>query len=359
MNNENNFKINRLNKQNEMEIFYDYDYGDLIVLAKKYNWPKFRVKQLLEWQAKSIQSTSEMTNISKDMQAILEQEMIWPALKIIKIERSKIEPVNKYLFELHDGNIIETVSMHYNYGHSVCLTTQVGYKMGCSFCASAKLGFQRNLTAGEMLAQLTMIAHTEQTHVSHAVLMGIGEALDNYDQTIKFLRRLRSEHGFTLSMRNVTLSTCGLVPEIIKLADEDLPITLAISLHSAEQNTRNILMPIAKRYPIEDIVAAADYYFTKTGRRITYEYTLFDKINDQPIHAEQLAKLLKGKSVHVNLIPANEVAESIWSRSEKGTIEKFLRILRENKINATIRYSAGQDITAACGQLRRQNAQSS
>ncbi|NLJ70103.1 MAG: 23S rRNA (adenine(2503)-C(2))-methyltransferase RlmN [Clostridiaceae bacterium] len=344
-----------MNKQSTLKIFYDYDYEDLIILAEKYNWPKFRVKQLLEWQAKSIQSTSEMTNISKDMRSALEQEMIWPPLKIVKVEHSKAEPVNKYLFELYDGNIIETVSMYYNYGHSVCLTTQVGCKMGCGFCASAKLGFQRNLTAGEMLAQITMIAHTEQSHVSHAVLMGIGEALDNYDHTITFLRRLRSEYGYTMSMRNITLSTCGLVPEIKKLANENLPITLAISLHSADQDTRNILMPIAKHYPIHEIIKAADYYFSKTGRRVTYEYTLFDKINDQPLHAEQLVRLLKGKSIHVNLIPANEVAESIWSRSESSAIEKFLQILRENKINATIRYSAGQDITAACGQLRRQS----
>ncbi|HHT23927.1 MAG TPA: 23S rRNA (adenine(2503)-C(2))-methyltransferase RlmN [Clostridiaceae bacterium] len=346
-----------MNEQNKRKIFYDYDYADLIVLAEKYNWPKFRVKQLLEWQAKSVQSTSEMTNISKDLRTLLDLEMTWPALKIFKVEHSKIEPVNKYLFQLHDGNIIETVSMHYNYGHSVCLTTQVGCKMGCSFCASAMLGFQRNLTAGEMLAQITMIAHTEKMHVSHAVLMGIGEALDNYDQTIKFLHRLRSEHGFTLSMRNITLSTCGLVPEIKKLANEKLPVTLAISLHSADQNTRNTLMPIAKHYPIEEIVAAADYYFSKTGRRVTYEYTLFDKINDQPLHAEQLAKLLRGKPVHVNLIPANEVDGSKWSSSKKGAIEKFLQILRNNEINATIRYSVGQDITAACGQLRRQSIQ--
>ncbi|MGB4609959.1 MAG: 23S rRNA (adenine(2503)-C(2))-methyltransferase RlmN [Saccharofermentanales bacterium] len=344
-----------MDEQSKLNYFYDYDYNELIALAGKYNWPKFRIKQLLEWQAKSVQSTSEMTNIPKDMRVLLEQEMIWPALRIVKIERSKIEPVNKYLFELSDGNIIETVSMHYNYGHSVCLTTQVGCKMGCRFCASAKPGFQRNLSAGEMLAQITMIAHTEQSHVSHAVLMGIGEALDNYDQTLKFLKRLRSEYGYTMSMRNITLSTCGLVPQIKQLAHEDLPITLAISLHSADQDTRNLLMPIAEHYPIQEIIEAADYYFAQTGRRVTYEYTLFNKLNDRPVHAEQLSGLLKGKPVHVNLIPANEVPESIWTRPEKGVIEEFLQILRKNKINATIRYSAGQDITAACGQLRRQS----
>ncbi|MGI6580008.1 MAG: 23S rRNA (adenine(2503)-C(2))-methyltransferase RlmN [Saccharofermentanales bacterium] len=344
-----------MDEQSKLNNFYDYDYNELIALAGKYNWPKFRIKQLLEWQAKSVQSTSEMTNIPKDMRVLLEQEMIWPALRIVKIERSKIEPVNKYLFELSDGNIIETVSMHYNYGHSVCLTTQVGCKMGCRFCASAKPGFQRNLSAGEMLAQITMIAHTEQSHVSHAVLMGIGEALDNYDQTLKFLKRLRSEYGYTMSMRNITLSTCGLVPQIKQLAHEDLPITLAISLHSADQDTRNLLMPIAEHYPIQEIIEAADYYFAQTGRRVTYEYTLFNKLNDRPVHAEQLSGLLKGKPVHVNLIPANEVPESIWTRPEKGVIEEFLQILRKNKINATIRYSAGQDITAACGQLRRQS----
>ncbi|MDI9489930.1 MAG: 23S rRNA (adenine(2503)-C(2))-methyltransferase RlmN [Saccharofermentanales bacterium] len=342
------------NNQKLKKIFYDFDRADFTEFAAKYNWQKFRVNQLLEWQEKSVQSTAEMTNLSKEMRQILEQEMFWPALKIIKIEHSHLEPVNKYLFELQDGNRIETVSMHYDYGHSVCLTTQVGCKMGCDFCASAKLGFIRNLSAGEMLAQITMISREEKSRVSHAVLMGIGEPLDNYLETVKFLRNLRSEDGYSMSMRNITISTCGLVPQIRKLAEENLPITLAISLHAADQAVREKLMLIAKRYPVQEIIEAADYYFAKTGRRVTYEYTLFDKINDQREHAEQLVELLKGKPVHINLIPANEVPGSIWTRSSTIAIQNFLKILQKNKLNATVRYSAGQDITAACGQLRRQ-----
>ncbi|NLZ70983.1 MAG: 23S rRNA (adenine(2503)-C(2))-methyltransferase RlmN [Clostridiaceae bacterium] len=346
-----------INKHKDLKkIFYDYDRTALTVLSQKYNWPRFRIDQLLEWQEKNIVSVDEMTNISKQIREQLQKEMIWPPLEIVQIETSKKEPVKKYLFKLQDGNLIETVSMHYSYGHSVCLSTQVGCRMGCHFCASAKLGLNRNLTAGEMLAQIALIAHEEKSRISHVVLMGIGEALDNYEESILFLNRLRSKDGITISLRNVTLSTCGLVPQIKKLAHESLPITLAISLHSANQEVRNTLMPIAKHYPIKDIISAADYYFEKTGRRVTYEYTLFKDINDMPEEAEKLANLLKHKNVHVNLIPANEIPDSDWTKLDMKNINQFQEILLKHHINSTIRHSAGQDITAACGQLRRQNA---
>lgn len=336
-----------------IKTFYDYDETDFTLLAKRYDWPKYRVDQLLQWQEKYIQSVDEMTNISKSMREILAAEIYWPALKIVTIEKSESEPVRKYLFALQDGNTIETVAMHYSYGFSVCLTTQVGCRMGCHFCASSKLGLIRHLTAGEMLAQVAMIAHLEHERVSHLVLMGIGEALDNYEQTILFLRRLRASKGITISLRNVTLSTCGLVPQIKALADENLPITLAISLHSANQDVRNKLMPIGKHFTIREIIEAADYYFAGTGRRVTYEYTLFKGINDQEKDAKQLAELLRGRHAHVNLIPANEIPDSEWTRPLDSDILQFQKILSENQINATIRYSAGQDISAACGQLRR------
>lgn len=336
------------------KIFYDYNRADFEELAKKYKWPKFRVDQLLGWQEKYVQSVDQLTNISKNMRMKLAEEMHWPPLNIVDIERSKNEPVNKYLFGLQDGNIIETVSMHYDYGHSICLTTQVGCRMGCHFCASAKLGLKRNLSAGEMMAQIAMIADIEQSRISHAVLMGIGEALDNYDETIRFLRMLRAEDGITISLRNITLSTCGLVPKIKELAKEGLPVTLAISLHSPEQETRNVLMPISKHYPIDEIIEAADYYLRETGRRVTYEYTLFKDVNDSKEQAEKLSELLKGKHSHVNLIPANAIPYSPWTRSKAEDIEQFRSILEKNQINVTVRYSAGQDITAACGQLRRQ-----
>ncbi len=340
---------------NFTKTFYDYDFESMRQLAEKYHWQNYRIKQLLEWQGKYIQSVDEMTNISKDMRGILAREMYWPPLKIVKVEESVKEPVKKYLLALQDENLIETVAMHYPYGFSVCLTTQAGCRMGCRFCASAKLGLKRHLSAGEMLAQVALIAHAEKARVSHLVLMGIGEALDNYDQTILFLKRLRTEEGITISLRNVTLSTCGLVPQIRALAEENLPITLAISLHSADQQTRNQLMPIGRHYSIQDIVAAADYYFEKTGRRVTYEYALFKNVNDQHKDAEKLAALLKGKHAHVNLIPANEIPDSDWTRPDKTNIDRFQKILQAHQINATVRYSAGQDISAACGQLRRQN----
>ncbi|HZJ68413.1 MAG TPA: 23S rRNA (adenine(2503)-C(2))-methyltransferase RlmN [Candidatus Eisenbacteria bacterium] len=339
------------------KIFYDYDRTDFIKLTKKYGWPKFRVDQLLDWQAKYIQDADQMTNLSKVMRKQLKEEMHWPPIEIVKVEHSQTESVSKYLFALQDGHIIETVSMHYDYGHSVCLTTQVGCRMGCHFCASAKLGFKRNLTAGEMMAQIAVIANLEESRVSHAVLMGIGEALDNYDETIRFLRMLRSDDGITISLRNITLSTCGLVPQIKKLADEALPVTLAISLHSPDQDIRNEFMPISKHYPIDQILEAADYYFKKTGRRVTYEYTLFKDVNDSKEQAERLSALLRSRHSHVNLIPANPIPDSPWTRSRKEEIEEFRSVLEKNQINVTIRYSAGQDITAACGQLRRQTTQ--
>ncbi len=344
-----------MQQSNDLQkIFYDYTREDFEQLAEKFNWPNFRVNQLLDWQEKYIQNVDEMTNISKAMRKTIAQEMYWPPIKVMKTENSLNEPVKKYLFELQDGNLIETVSMHYDYGHSVCLTTQVGCRMGCHFCASAKLGLKRHLSAGEMMAQLAMIAHLEKSRVSHIVLMGIGEALDNYEQTIRFLKMLRAEGGITISLRNVTLSTCGLVPQIKKLAKENLPITLAISLHSADQNVRNSLMPISKTYSIAELILAADEYFKETGRRVTYEYTLFKGINDQKKDAEKLVNLLKSSHAHINLIPANEIPDSAWTRPDQTDIEQFQAILSRSGLNATIRYSAGQDITAACGQLRRQ-----
>ncbi|NLJ94950.1 MAG: 23S rRNA (adenine(2503)-C(2))-methyltransferase RlmN [Clostridiaceae bacterium] len=342
--------------KNLRKTFYDFDRESFDQLAEKYKWPSFRVDQLIGWQEKHIQSVDEMTNISIKMREQLKEEMHWPPIKIVQVETSEKEPVKKYLLQLQDGNIIETVSMHYNYGHSICLTMQVGCRMGCHFCASAKLGLNRNLTAGEMLAQIAIIAYAEKSRISHAVLMGIGEGLDNYDETITFLQRLRSDDGISMSLRNVTLSTCGLAPEIKRLAHENLPVTLAISLHSSNQDTRNKLMPIAKHYTIPEIISAGDYYFKVTGRRVTYEYTLFKDVNDHPQEAENLANLLKNKNVHVNLIPANEISGSDWTRPDQKTIDKFQEVLLKNQINSTIRFSAGQDITAACGQLRRQNA---
>lgn len=340
------------------KIFYDYDRQDLAELAKSYHWPAFRLDQLLDWQAKAALELDQLSNIPKSMRDQLGEVMSWPAIRPVKVEKSQAEPVNKYLFALSDGNLIETVSMHYSYGHSICLTSQVGCRMGCHFCASAALGLKRNLSSGEMLAQIAAVSRLEQSRVSHLVLMGIGEPLDNYKELVQFLQRLRSDDGLKISMRNITISTCGLVPAIKELAGENLPVTLAISLHAPDQATRNLLMPIARHYPIAEIIEAADYYQARTGRRVSYEYTLFAGLNDRPDQAKALAKLLAKHKVHINLIPANKVPGSPWTRPQEATIKNFQKILQDHGLNATIRYSAGQDITAACGQLRRQNQNS-
>ena len=274
-------------------------------------------------------------------------------MKIFKRFESKIDYTKKYLFSLQDDNIIESVAMEYKHGTTVCISTQVGCKMGCSFCASTKDGLIRNLTAAEMLNQIYMIENDLDKTITNIVLMGSGEPLDNYKNTVKFLKMIHDEMGHNISYRNITISTCGIVPKIYDLANEKIPVTLSVSLHSAFDKERNKIMPIANKYSIAEIIEACKYYDTINNRRITFEYTLIDGVNDRKQDIEELSRLLRDINSHVNLIPLNPIEEYQQDRSTKSNIDNFEKGLIKNNIDVTVRREMGSDISASCGQLRR------
>lgn len=274
-------------------------------------------------------------------------------IKLFEKFSSKIDATNKYLFILEDNNIIESVAMKYKHGITVCISSQVGCKMGCSFCASTKEGLVRDLSPAEMLNQIYMIERDLDVDISNIVLMGSGEPLDNYDNTLKFLSIIHHEKGHNISYRNITVSTCGIVPRIYDLAKENIPITLSISLHSAFNEERKKIMPIANKYSIKELIEACKHYENKTNRRITFEYTLIDNVNDRVEDARELAKVLNNLNVHVNLIPLNPIIEYKKQRSNKLNIEKFQQEVTKYNIPVTIRREMGSDISASCGQLRR------
>lgn len=314
----------------------------------------FRAKQVFEWiHEKCIENIDDIPVLSKTLRAKLKENYEIINLKIVKIYNSNIDGTKKYLFSLNDGNIIESVMMKYKHGITVCLSTQVGCKMGCSFCASTKEGLVRNLRPSEILDQFYKIQKDINEKISNVVLMGSGEPLDNYDNTIKFLNLIHSEFGQNLSYRHITLSTCGVVPNIYELADLNIPINLSISLHSPFDEERKKIMPISNKYTISDILKACNYYIDKNNRRITFEYTLINGVNDSEDHALELSKLLKEMLSHVNLIPLNKIEEFKHSKSEDNSIKRFKSILEKNGVNTTIRREMGSDISAACGQLRR------
>ncbi len=271
----------------------------------------------------------------------------------MKILTSKTDGTKKFLFQLEDGNVIESVLMKYHYGNSVCISTQAGCRMGCRFCASAINGLERNLTPSEMLEEVYRIQQLSEERVSHIVLMGSGEPLDNYENVLKFIDLITDEKGQNISSRNITLSTCGLVPEIYRLADEQRQITLALSLHASDDKTRKKLMPVANRYSINELLKACRYYFERTGRRISFEYSLVADINDNVSEAKKLSELLKGMNCHVNLIPVNPVEERSFQRSKQKAVQQFRDFLAGRGIQATIRREMGSDIHGACGQLRK------
>ena len=266
---------------------------------------------------------------------------------------SNIDGTKKLLLAFRDGNLIESVIMKYKHGNSICISTQVGCRMGCKFCASTIEGRVRNLTAGEILSQIMVAQHLIQERISNVVLMGSGEPLDNYDNVMKFLEIVNAEYGLNIGQRHITLSTCGIVPKIYELADKELSITLAISLHAFSDEKRREIMPIANKYSIKEILEACRYYINKTTRRITFEYSLVKDVNDSIEDAKSLGKLLKGLLCHVNLIPVNEVKENSFKRSSQKTIENFEETLKNHGIEVTVRREMGSDINAACGQLRR------
>ena len=323
--------------------------------VKQEGYPAFRGKQLFRWIHQGAEF-DEMTNLSKEMRNSLMQKAVAQPVRIRTERKSKLDGTVKFLFELQDGNCVEGVLMQYKYGYSLCISTQVGCRMGCRFCASTLEGRVRDLTAGEMLGEILcanrhLMPMSEK--VSHVVLMGSGEPLDNYDNVIRFLRLLREEEGVRISLRNVSLSTCGIVPNMYRLAEEELPVTLCVSLHAPNDAVRKELMPAAYSWRIDEILEACRYYIRKTGRRVIFEYALTDGVNAEETQAEELAKLLKGMQCHVNLIPLNTVEERDLKGTPEEKVQRFLKVLQKNHVSATRRREMGDDIDGACGQLRR------
>ncbi len=318
----------------------------------------FRAGQIYGWlHSKLAVSFDDMTDLSKEFRDRMRRHYSFCGVTVVKVQESKLDGTRKFLFSLNDGNMIESVWMQYQHGNSVCISSQVGCRMGCRFCASTIDGLERNLTAGEMLSQIYEITRYTGERVSNVVVMGSGEPLDNYDTLLRFIRMLTDEKGLNISQRNLTVSTCGLVPRIRELAEEKLQMTLALSLHAATDEKRKELMPIANRYSISDVMEACEYYFDMTGRRITFEYSLVKGVNDTEEDAKQLIRLLENRNCHVNLIPVNPVKERTYRESDHQDIMKFKNKLEKNQINVTIRREMGRDIDGACGQLRRQYMQ--
>lgn len=327
-------------------------FDELNEWVKEKGQPQFRAKQLFEWMHKKYAaSPNEMTNIPKALIAALEEDFVCIEEEMHQI--SKTDGTIKFLYRLHDGQMIETVFMRHEYGNSICISSQAGCRMGCKFCASTIGGLIRNLTASEMLEQVYASMRATGEKISNIVVMGTGEPLDNYDNLVRFIRLISDERGYNISQRNITVSSCGIAPMIKRLADEKLTITFALSLHAPTDEERKKLMPVAAQYNLDEVMDACRYYFEKTGRRLTFEYSLVKGENDSVFQAEKLAKLLKGMNCHVNLIPVNSISERNYCRSDKNSVEKFKLTLEKKSINVTIRRSVGSDIDAACGQLRR------
>ena len=331
---------------------------ELTAFVESLGEKKFRAKQIYEWMhRKHVASFSEMTNISAALIEKLNQNCTLTSLKKADVQISKIDGTRKYLFLLDDGNVIESVLMRYKHGNSVCISSQVGCRMGCRFCASTLDGLVRGLRPSEMLDQIYQIGTDIGERISNVVVMGTGEPLDNYDNLLKFIELLSDENGLNISQRNVTVSTCGIVPRMRQLADEKLQITLALSLHATTDEKRRKLMPIANRYSIKELMEVCQYYFEQTGRRITFEYSLVGGVNDTEEDARELTALAKPLCCHINLIPVNPIKERDYVQSDTKHIQAFKNKLESKKIHVTIRREMGRDIDGACGQLRRRHVQ--
>lgn len=342
-------------------FIYDYTLEQLQDWMKEQGEPVFRAGQLFDWlYVKRVRDFEEMTNLPKPLRAKLTEQFAFVTLQEITRFESKDGTV-KFLFGLHDDHAIETVIMRHNYGNSICVTTQVGCRIGCTFCASTLGGLKRNLTAGEIVAQVVtaqqMLDATDE-RVSSIVIMGSGEPFENYDATMTFLRLMIHEKGLNIGQRHITVSTSGIVPSMYKFAEENTQINLAISIHAPNDTLRSKLMPVNRRFPFADVMEACRYYVAKTGRRLTFEYALIGGVNDQPEHAEELGDVLQGLLCHVNLIPVNHVPERKYVRTPREDIFEFQRILERKNINVTIRREQGHDIAAACGQLRAKHMES-
>lgn len=344
-----------MDKMQVKPSIYSLKYTDLKEWLEQQGEKGFRAAQIFDWlYKKRVASFDKMTNLPKSLKEALAEHFDLTTLKTIVKQTSK-DGTMKFLFELHDGYSIETVLMRHNYGNSVCVTTQVGCRIGCTFCASTLGGLKRNLSAGEIVAQVIKVQQILDEigeRVSHVVIMGIGEPFDNYEEMMSFLKIINDEKGLNIGARHITVSTSGIIPKIYQFADENLQINLAISLHAPNTELRTKLMPINKAFKLPDLMKAVKYYIDKTGRRISFEYGLFGGVNDQVEHALELAELIKDLKCHVNLIPVNYVPERNYVRTSKNQIFRFERTLKEQGINVTIRREHGHDIDAACGQLR-------
>lgn len=316
---------------------------------------KFRASQVYQWlHQKLVTDFEQMTNLPESLRKTLKENCRLTALTAERVQVSQIDGTSKYLFKLYDGNLIESVLMKYHHGNSVCISSQVGCRMGCRFCASTQGGRVRNLTAGEIANEVYAAARDTGERVSHIVLMGIGEPLDNFDHVMDFLSIISSPNGVNIGMRNISLSTCGLVPMIYKLAERHLGLTLSVSLHAPTDEMRSSMMPINDVYPVEQLIRACRDYQQETGRRVSFEYSMVNGVNDSPQTARRLAQLIKGMGAHVNLIPINPVDGSPYSATDAANVKRFQTLLTELGVNATVRRRLGTDISAACGQLRRE-----
>ena len=326
---------------------------ELAAILKDLGQPAFRAKQVFSWLHKGVRSYDEMTNLPKNLRDVLAQNYPINAPKVVRKQESQKDGTIKYLWQLSDGNCVETVLMRYHYGNTVCISTEVGCAMGCAFCASTIGGLVRRLEPFEMLDEVLFTQLDSGLPVSHIVLMGIGEPLDNFDNVMRFLELVNSPDGMNISMRHISLSTCGLIPRIDALAEKKLQISLAVSLHGPNNEKRSKVMPVNKAYPIEPLLDACRRYYDKTGRRIHFEYAMIDGLNDGEEDARELLRRLKGMGAHVNMIPLNHVEESPLKPSSRTAVAKFQKILEDGGVTATVRRTLGSDIDASCGQLRR------
>ena len=327
--------------------------AEMEALFKELGQPKFRAKQVYTWLHKGVRSYDEMTNLPKNLRESLKEQYPFYTPQVVRKQESARDGTIKYLWKLHDGNCVETVLMRYHYGNTVCISTEVGCRMGCAFCASTLGGLVRRLEPHEMLDQVLFTQVDSGLPVSHIVLMGIGEPLDNFDNVMRFLELVNSADGMNISMRHISLSTCGLVPKIDELAERKLQISLAISLHGPNDEIRDKIMPVNRAYPIEVLLAACRRYYAATSRRIHFEYAMIDGVNDREEHAKELLRRLKGLPAHINLIPLNHVEESPLKPSSRAAVAKFQQTLEDGGLAATVRRTLGGDIDASCGQLRR------
>ena len=326
---------------------------ELAAILKELGQPAFRAKQVFSWLHKGVRSYDEMTNLPKALRDTLAEKYPIHAPKVVRKQESQKDGTIKYLWQLSDGNCVETVLMRYHYGNTVCISTEVGCAMGCAFCASTIGGLVRRLEPFEMLDEVLFTQIDSGLPVSHIVLMGIGEPLDNFDNVMRFLELVNSPDGMNISMRHISLSTCGLIPKIDALAEKKLQISLAVSLHGPNNEKRSKVMPVNKAYPIEPLLDACRRYYDKTGRRIHFEYAMIDGLNDTEDDARELLRRLKGMGAHVNMIPLNHVEESPLKPSSRAAVAKFQKILEDGGVTATVRRTLGSDIDASCGQLRR------